>query len=99
MIPHYLKISIHVPQAKLHVNRMWEFDSASKLQKGHIACWVSMIPIFKRMSPIFSFSIFANQRVNLALGGIKFFQIIFIIELERIGSEEVYTLSTMHFKG
>ena len=83
--PHDCKIFVQVLQANLHEKRMWEFDSISRLQKGHAASQGSIIPFSTRKSPVFSFSRFANHTDSFALGGINFYHMMFTMGLDREG--------------
>lgn len=83
-ILHSFKISIQVCHENLQVNKMWEFDSITILQKGHRACCWSMIPLATRKSPVFNFSKPASHSVNFALGGTKLFQIKLVMPLGKI---------------
>ena len=81
--PHHPSISLQPLQANLHVKRMWEFDSISRLQKGQAASWGLMIPFSTRWSLVFSLSRFANHKDSFALGGINFCHTMLMIGLDR----------------
>ena len=49
-IPQRFSISIQDLKEKLHVRRIWEFDSLSRLHNGQEACWESIIPFSTRKS-------------------------------------------------
>ena len=97
--PHHSSIFIQALQEKSHENRTWEFVSVCRLQKGHRAHWASIIPFSTRKSPVLSFSRFANQTYNGALGGMTLCQTILDIALDKVGVDCSYILAAMLFTG
>ena len=96
---HHFRISIQVLQANLQVKIMWEFDSISRLQKGHNASWGVMIPLSTRKSPVFSFSKFATHIASFALGGMNFCQTMLMMCFGRVGVYISFTLAMILFVG